>query len=375
MSLTKPRVAVFCHTGLYSGAEVVLERLVRAAIENGWHVTILVPDGPARERLAATGATIRDGPDLRLPPGPKILGSMNRGFVSINAARLLRQEAARSDLVLVNGFHALPVLALARLKVPSVWFLHQVITSRYRLALVRLTRHAGYVTVAVSESAAAPIRKLGLPVEVVHNGTPSPVRPAPDEPPDRAVVGCAASLTKWKGQDVLLDAAAHLDPSVHVDLLGPRFPKDAGFEQQLRERASRADLAGRVRFLGFRDDVLEVMRSWTVAVSASIDPEAVGLTTLEAMSVGIPVVGTDIGATPAIVDGAGLLVPPGDPRAMATAISRLLADGDLWRRCHKRGPEVVQASYSLDRQLENMLELLQQIVSQGPSPGSAVARR
>ena len=367
MSLGKPRVVVLCHTALYSGAEVVLERFVRAAVESGWRMTILVPEGPARDRFAATGAVIREGPDLRLPSGPKLLGSANRALVSLVAARLLRKEAHQADLVLVNGIHSLPALAVARVRIPSVWFLHQVITSRFRLALVRFTRHCGYFTLAVSEAAAAPVRDLGLPVHVIHNGTPSPVPLAPDEPPQDPVVGCAASLTKWKGQDVLLEAVARLDPLVRVELLGQPFPKDTAYEQSLRGRADRPDLSGRVHFLGFREDVLGVMRSWSVAVSASVDPEAVGLTTLEAMSLGVPVVGTDIGATPSILDGAGLLVPPGDDEAMARAISRFLSDIELWQRCHRAGPAVVEERYSLDRQLEAMLEWLE-MISRGVSP-------
>ncbi len=358
MSLTKPKIVVFCHTGLYSGAEVVLERVVSAAVRAGWSVTVLVPEGRARDQLAKAGAIVHRGPDLKLPFGSKALGMANRAVLSLEAARLLRREARHGDLVLINSIHALPALAVARLQVPSVWLLHQVITSRFRLALVRMTRRAGYFTVAVSEAAAAPVRELGLSVHVIHNGTPSPVPLAPDEPPTHPVVGCAAALTKWKGQDVLLEAVAKLDSNVHLELLGQRFPKDAAYEWSLRARAEQSDLSGRVRFLGFREDVLDVMRRWTVAVSASVDPEAVGLTTLEAMSVGIPVVGTDIGATPAIVDGAGLLVPPVDPTAMASAISRLLSDVELWRRCHRTGPTLVEEHFSLDRQLESMLHWL-----------------
>jgi glycosyltransferase involved in cell wall biosynthesis len=371
MSLSKPRVVVLCHTGLYSGAEVVLERVVSAAVRAGWNVTVLVPEGRARDRLAAAGAIVHQGPNLKLPFGSKALGMANRAILSLEAARLLRKEARYADLVLVNSFHALPALAVARLRVPSVWLLHQVITSRFRLALVRLTKRAGYFTVAVSEAAAAPVRKLGLSVHVIHNGTPSPVPLAPEEPPKQPVVGCAAALTKWKGQDVLLEAVARLDSSVHVELLGQPFPKDAAYERSLRARAGQSDLSGRVRFLGFREDVLDVMRSWTVAVSASVDPEAVGLTTLEAMSVGIPVVGTDIGATPAIVDGAGVLVPPRDPEAMASAISRVIGDVELWRRCHRAGPARVEARFRLDRQLDSVLDWLE-VIAQGGSSSAGM---
>ena len=152
MSLTKPKIVAFCHTGLYSGAEVVLERVVGAAVRAGWSVTVLVPEGRARDRLAEAGAVVYPGPDLKLPFGSKALGMANRAVLSFEAARLLRREARDADLVLINSFHALPALAVARLQVPSVWLLHQVITSRFRLALVRMTRRAGYFTVAVSEA-------------------------------------------------------------------------------------------------------------------------------------------------------------------------------------------------------------------------------
>jgi len=361
MRITKPRLIAFCHTGLYSGSEVVLERVLRAAARDGWHVTALVPKGLAQDRIAATGVEVREGPDLRLPPGNKVIGASNRAAVSLKAARLLHREALQADLVLVNGVYALPALALARLSIPSVWWVHQVITSRFRLQVVRLTRHAGYFTVAVSEAAAAPVRGMGLVVDVIHNGTPSPVTTAPDRPPETPTVGCAASLTRWKGQDVFLEAVAQTDSRVHAELLGPCFPKDAAYERDLRARCEQSDLSGRVRFLGFRDDVLDVLRTWTVAVSASVEPEAVGLTTLEAMSVGVPVVGTDIGATPTIIDGAGLLVPPGNARAMAQAMSRIVDDDELWRRCHRAGPEQVENRFSLDRQLELTLDYLQRI--------------
>lgn len=355
----KPKLVVLNHTGLYSGAEVVLERLVKAAVDEGWKVSVLVPEGRARDQLARTGADILPGPDLKLPLGSKALGLVNRSVLSFVAARALRKEARDADIVLVNSIHALPALALARPRAASVWILHEVLTSRYRLALVRATSLSGYRILGVSEAAAGPVRRLGIPVHVIHNGTPSPVPTAPDHPPPEPLVGCAAALTSWKGQDVLLEAVAKLDGKVRVELLGQRFPKDAAYERSLRARAQQPDLAGRVSFLGFRDDVLDVLRSWTVAVSASVDPEAVGLTTLEAMSVGVPVVGTNIGATPHIVDDAGLLVPPRDPRAMAEAIARIVDDPELWLRFHRAGPVVVQEKFNVEDQVHATLQWLE----------------
>jgi glycosyltransferase involved in cell wall biosynthesis len=356
MTGDKLKIAVLCHSSLYAGSEVVLERIVKTAVERGWSVKALTPEGTAADRLQGAGATIVTSPDLRLPTRWKSVGVVPWLLNSLKASRLLSTEARGSDLVVANGIYSLPTLRLARLAVPAVWILHQVVSSRTRQVLIRRAARGNLFTVAVSHAAAESVKGLGLKVKVIHNGTPHEVAARSGALSDPPVVGCAASLTKWKGQDVFLEAAALIDERVKVELLGPCFPKDAPFEKQLRERAAAPDLEGRVSFLGFRDDVLDVIRSWSVAVSASVEPEAVGLTTLEAMSVGVPVVGTDLGATPSVLDGAGLLVPPGDPDAMARAITRLISDPDLWRTCHEKGPAIVGSRFSLERQLDSTLE-------------------
>jgi glycosyltransferase involved in cell wall biosynthesis len=105
------------------------------------------------------------------------------------------------------------------------------------------------------------------------------------------------------------------------------------------------------------------MRGWSVAVSASTDPEACPLAVLEAMSLGIPVVATDHGGAPEVLAGAGLLVPPGDARALAEAVTRLLDDPDLRTRCAVRGRERVVAGHDLAQQTALLLHTLLGIAS------------
>ena len=100
-----------------------------------------------------------------------------------------------------------------------------------------------------------------------------------------------------------------------------------------------------MRVLGHVADPAERMRRWTVAVSASVEPEACPLNVLEAMSLGVPVVATDHGGAPEVLDGAGLLVPPGDPAALADSLTRLLGDADLRARCARLGRDRVAAAH------------------------------
>jgi glycosyltransferase involved in cell wall biosynthesis len=184
-----------------------------------------------------------------------------------------------------------------------------------------------------------------------------PRRPQP--PTNSPVIGMTALLTSWKGQDVLLEAVARIPrPGLVVELVGGSFPKDGPYVQRLYRRAGREDLAGRVRFVGQLDDPLDRMRDWTVAVLPSVDPETAPLTVLEAMSLGLPMVITDHGGGPEVLDGAGLLVPPGDSEALALAIERLLDDPGLRLACEAAGRRAIAAGLTLDAQEQALLDVL-----------------
>jgi glycosyltransferase involved in cell wall biosynthesis len=364
------RLLVVSHTGLRSGAEIVLERIVEAAATNGWEVVAVAPPGPAAESLALAGASVVPLPDLALGRGHKSWAALRLLGRNARAVPVVQRAAREADVVLVNGVLGLPVVAAARLKVPVVWLVHDVISRADRRALVRLARGSVRCAVAVSEVAAGPVRSKRIPVAVIPAGTPYPVRARPPELTGPAVVGYAAALAPWKGHQVLLDAfstVAHRTGAT-LELLGSPFPRDDSYAATLRRRADAEDLRGRVRFLGYQSDPGAIVRRWTVAVSASVEPEAVGLSTLEAMSLGVPVVGTDLGATHHLLGEAGLLVKAGDVAAMAAAIIRLIEDPEQWARCHRAGPPRVAQEFRLDLQLERTLDLLAEVARSREEP-------
>jgi glycosyltransferase involved in cell wall biosynthesis len=352
------RLAVVSPTGLMSGAEAVLVRVVRAAVESRWQVEAACPAGPLGDALRTAGARVDAIPDLKLPAGPLAMALARWAWRTLRAAPTLHSLARRSDLVLVNGIFALPALRIARPRSPVAWLVHDVLRKRSWVAVLRAGGAAVSLAIAVSEAVARPLRARGLEVAVVRNGTPWPVLPILSEPPVPRVVGCVAVLTPWKGQDVLLEAIARLPEDVKVELVGGRFPKDAAFEDRLRRRAARPDLSGRVNFVGQVDVPLNRMRRWGVAVSASVEPEAGPLAPLEAMSIGLPVVGTDHGGLPEVLGQAGILVSPGDVEEMANALQRLLSDRDLWLRCHGAGPAIIGAGLDQRGCIAELLDVL-----------------
>ena len=361
-----------------SGAERVLLRYLTRARAEGWQITVLAPGERFVHELAGAQASAEPTPgpvvaatqlpDLTAPAGSRALARLRVVTRYVRAAREIRRLAGAADVIVVNGFLALPAVRLAHLtgragrSVPVVWLVHDVIHRPGWRLVLRACSAAITRAVAVSDAVAEPLRDVGLDVTLVRNGTPFPLpgrRPTSGVP----VVGVNALLTPWKGQHVLLEAAAQLDVPARIELMGGQFVRDRAYVADLQHRIVDLALADRVSLLGHVEDPVDRMRDWTVAVSASVDPEAAPLNVLEAMSLGLPMVATNHGGTPEVLGEAGLLVPPGDSFAMAEAVRRLLTDADLYARCAAAGPRVIGAALELEEAATRFLSCLQEVVA------------
>ncbi|MEZ5377885.1 MAG: glycosyltransferase family 4 protein [Acidimicrobiales bacterium] len=330
-------------TGVLSGAERVLIRHALAGPSFGDTWAIACPDGPAADRIESDGIRRVRVPELKLGGGPRPLAAAWLALNNLRALRPLWREARRADVIIANSVLCLPVLKLLRalgVETPVAWLVHDVIT---RPDLERMAKWSASVvdrSIPVSEASAELSRAMGIPTTVVRNGI-NPRTEEAEPTDDDPVIGLNAVLTHWKGQHVLLEAMALVDPPARAELLGGTLPKDGPYEAQLRERAAQPDLAGRVSFLGHTEDTDSVMQKWTIAVSASVEPEAGPLSVLEAMSLGLPVIVTNHGGAPEIALDTGLIVEPGDPAALAEAITTLLANSSRRHTLGQAGRKLV----------------------------------
>jgi glycosyltransferase involved in cell wall biosynthesis len=188
-------------------------------------------------------------------------------------------------------------------------------------------------------SAAAFVEQGGRPdlLRVVHNGiSAAPFDAVTDDEVttarrdlglgDAPLVGIFSRLGKWKGQDVALDALESV-PDAHLLLVGDALFGEEAYVASLHAQAARLGLTDRVHFLGFRSDIPRLMRMVDVVAHTSSAPEPFGRVVVEGMLARRPVIATAAGGVPEIVrDGTGVLVPPGDARALASAMTRLLSD-------------------------------------------------
>ena len=367
--MTRPsRLMALTSTGQVSGAERVLIRVLAQAKDAGWQVTCAAPDGDLRRELSALGIDHVALPELGLAEGSKPVAVARTLKAWAQAARIVRRASTGADVVLVNALMALPVVRLARPRPPVVWLAHDVVVRPDRMRLYRWCRPSLTGVIGVSEAVARKLRGGRPWVEVVHNGVTWPVAPAPS-PSDTdsgtdtgsstapVVVGLNGLMTSWKGHHVLLDALPHLDSRVHIELMGGRLVKDGEYADGVRSRAE-TEGAGRVKVLGHVADPLQQMRGWTIAVSASTDPEACPLSVLEAMSLGLPVVASDHGGSPEVLAGHGHLVSPGDPLALAEAVNHLVDDPELRRQDGAAGRDRVESHHQQAVQTGALLDLL-----------------
>ncbi|MEO7236462.1 MAG: glycosyltransferase, partial [Lapillicoccus sp.] len=267
--------------------------------------------------------------------------------------------ATRPDVVVVNTLTIPPWLTAARQRsVPTVCHVHEAEETAgrpVRTALALPTALASVVVVNSRASLAAlvdVVPALRARARVVYNGVagPAPDGDAPrpgmegaeglegaegkDVPlgattrPSRLVV--VGRLSPRKGTDVALEAVALLVTrgyDVQLDVCGSAFSGYEWFEEQLRARASRPDLAGRVTFHGYVNPTWPyLLRARVVLVPSRQEP--FGNTAVEAMLARRPVVASDVQGLREIVDDGvdGVLVPAGDAVALADAVARLLDD-------------------------------------------------
>jgi len=160
---------------------------------------------------------------------------------------------------------------------------------------------------------------------------------------DAAVILMTSRMTPYKGHLLLLEALGRLQtlPGWILWMTGaPQQPIEHDYFVKLKATASEIGISEQVRFLGERSDVASLLMASDIHCQPNIGPEPFGITFIEALYAGLPVVSTQIGgAVEIITQSCGVLVPPDDPVALAEALAGLIKDPDVRSQLGAAGPE------------------------------------
>lgn len=380
------RLLILCEFPTLSGGERSMLATLEGVGRAGFDVHVMAPgEGPL-------GAACRERGIAMAPVWPE------RGLpVGARREHLARQLGRlRPDVLHANS------LAMGRLagpvaaeqNVPSLAHLRDIIKLSGRA--VR-DLNANRRLLAVSEATRRFHVAAGLNGEkafVLHNGVDlDRFRPRPATgylhrelgiPAGAPLVGTIGQICLRKAQDVLLEAAIRLSapgdnpvghavsdappPAVHWLIIGQRWsdkPESRRFEQRLHELADR--VAGRVDFLGPRDDVPSVLGELTLLVHPARQ-EPLGRVLLEAAARGVAVVATDVGGTREIFppdSGSARLVRPDDPDALAAAIAELLTEPERRQALSDAARRRAEAQFDVARATAGLVEHYRAVADRG----------
>lgn len=176
-----------------------------------------------------------------------------------------------------------------------------------------------------------------------------------------AVVLTASRLAPQKALHVLLGAIAEIRPAPVLAVAGT-----GPLQTKLQELSADLGVEDRVRWLGFRDDVHDLIAAADVFCLSSTW-EGVPLAAQEAMLLGTPVVATAVGGIPELIDDgvSGRLAPPGDPGALAAALHEVLDDPDLQRRYATAARAQIRQKFSTQRMLTTLSRTYEELAGAG----------
>jgi glycosyltransferase involved in cell wall biosynthesis len=304
--------------------------LAASLVTDGQAITVAGPQS-VQDALDLTASGARFVP-VPIGERPSVTGDPR-------TIRTLRKLLKDCDVVHAHGVRAGALAALARGRggpPPLVVTLHNALVADGPVAAVyagleRIVAHRADAVLAVSpdiEHAQVALGARRVRAAVVAAPARRPLRRPPAETraalgvlPGEQLVVSVARLAEQKGLPLLLDAAEALgamgrQPRLVVAGDGPARPV-------LQQRISERHLP--VELLGWRDDVPELLAAADVAVSSAVW-EGQPIWLQEALLAGCPVVATDVGGTGRVVGDAAVLVPAGDPQALARGLLSVLAD-------------------------------------------------
>ena len=392
------KVLFYNHTGIVSGAERVLSMILNGIDRQRYEPVVVCPPGSDMMELANNAGVRTRGLETlharftwRLDRVAQYLFSFS--CVIRNARRVVVDESPA--FIHANSIRAGLVMAAATigLKVPVIWHAHDILPRHPLSSCVRLfsALTSRNHILAVSRAVANRFRGTLLrpfahrvPITVIHNsvdldrfypepGARAKARSALQIENDHLAVGIVGQLTRRKGQLELIEAFAEVArdvPNAVLLIVGSAlFNRDEDYADDLVRRANELGVSDKIRFLGSRADVPDLIRAFDVMVVNSHE-EPFGLSVLEGLASGKAMLATAVGGNPEMITHGfnGYLVEKENQHALASALLTLLLDRSLRQRLGAAATHDAQQRFSIPRFINEVSSLYRAVSNSGEIP-------
>ncbi|MEH1831858.1 MAG: glycosyltransferase family 4 protein [Nostoc sp.] len=342
------RILFLDQSGKPGGAELCLIDIAKPYGESA--LVGLFANGPFKDLLqqnhipveVLATQTIEVHKESSLVQGLKSLGQLAPLITKVI------KKARKYDLIYANTQKALVVGALVSFfsRRPLVYHLHDILSTEHfsqtnlHIAVNLANRFASLIIANSQASKTAFLQAGGRPdiIEVVYNGFEPKIYQSDKSDINKLqqqlglsgkfVVGHFSRLAPWKGQHILIDALAKCPQEVTAILVGDALFGEQDYVQKLHQQVAQLGLENRIKFLGFRSDIPQLMAACDLVAHTSTSPEPFGRVIVEAMLCEKPVVAAKAGGVMELVEHGlnGFLVTPGEPQELAQVIITCLQE-------------------------------------------------
>jgi glycosyltransferase involved in cell wall biosynthesis len=401
------RILLMSHSAVASGAEIAMLNLCQHLDRRLYTpVVLFCSDGPMVSEFRRTAVETHV-----LPLDASIINTRIRqlrfsslfrfqdmarfiAYVS-RLSRFIRFQ--RIQFVHTNSLksHVLGGMAAQLARIPVLWHLRNRVDSSYLPGLAApLFRSLCRIIPDYVVSVSAAVRDM-LRIHTLEDGRPQPPSDVVHDGVDHLryapgltgactltpIVGLVGRISPFKGQHVFLQAVAIVRqrfPSTRFQIIGTAMFGEKDYAHHLEQLCAELGLVDCVEFTGFEINVPAALARLDVVVHASVMGEPFGQVIIEAMAAGKPVVATDGGGVPEIVEHArtGFLVPMADPQAMADAICELLANPANAAEMGRLGKQRVMRNFTIEAAASKIHHVYQQLLKRMTSRrGNALVYR
>lgn len=361
------------HSGnLFGGVETVLLTLVEGqSYAVDWQFEFAFAfDGPVVQRM------LHLVDNVHLLPAVRTSRPWTIWLSRLGLKHILAQE--KYDLVMCHSVWALaiygPVIRKAGVKL--IYWQHDWLDGKHWLQRWARRTVPDRIIVNSEFNRASTANVYPLEPTVMYYPVPQKIldrlpdraatRKACDTADDAVVIIQVSRMEGWKGHQLHLEALAKLAANQHWVCWfvgGAQRPAEAEYLARLQTYAQSAGISDRIRWLGQRSDIPALLSAADIFCQPNLSGEPFGITYIEALRAGLPVVATAIGGAKEIVTPeCGLLTPPGDAAALAVALERLIGSPTLRRELGLGGPHRAFSLCDVSAQMAKLAQILTETV-------------